>query len=159
MLLYHGSNTKVEKPQIIISNRALDFGSGFYTTSDKTQAERWAKLQALRRNKGTPALSVYEFDEERAKDLTILRFMRADRSWLDFVTQNRQTMYVGEKKDIVIGPAANDTTMPVLADYMSGTISEEIALILLKPQKLSDQCAFLTWNSLRCLKYLGGEEL
>lgn len=159
MLLYHGSNTQVEKPQIIISNRALDFGSGFYTTSDKTQAERWAKLQALRRKKGTPVLSVYEFDEERAKDLTILRFMSADRSWLDFVTQNRQTMYVGEKKDIVIGPVANDTTMPVLADYMAGMISEEIALILLKPQKLSDQYAFLTQNSLRCLKYLGGEEL
>lgn len=159
MLLYHGSNTQVEKPQIIISNRALDFGSGFYTTSDKKQAERWAKLQALRRKKGSPVLSVYEFDEERANALTILRFLSADRAWLDFVTQNRKAMYVGEKKDIVVGPVANDTTMPVLADYMVGNISEEVALILLQPQKLSDQYAFLTWESLQCLKYLGGEAL
>ena len=32
MLVYHGSNLKVEKPRLITSNRTLDFGSGFYTT-------------------------------------------------------------------------------------------------------------------------------
>ena len=30
MYLYHGSNMKVETPQLILSNRTLDFGSGFY---------------------------------------------------------------------------------------------------------------------------------
>lgn len=38
MYLYHGSNMKVETPQLILSNRTLDFGSGFYTTSDELQA-------------------------------------------------------------------------------------------------------------------------
>ena len=49
MILYHGSNIAVTEPQIIVSNRALDFGAGFYTTSSEEQAIRWAKLQALRR--------------------------------------------------------------------------------------------------------------
>ncbi|NBK98901.1 MAG: DUF3990 domain-containing protein [Erysipelotrichia bacterium] len=37
MILFHGSNVKVEQPKIIISNRTLDFGAGFYTTSDESQ--------------------------------------------------------------------------------------------------------------------------
>ena len=74
-------------------------------------------------------------------------------------TQNRKNLYNGDKFDIVIGPVANDTTMPVLSDYMAGNISEEVALILLKPQKLANQYAFLTQKGLQCLKYLGGKEI
>lgn len=158
MYLYHGSNMKVERPQLILSNRTLDFGSGFYTTSDESQATRWAKLQTKRRKKGEAVLSIYDFDEEQAAELALLRFEEADQKWLNFVTQNRKNLYNDDKFDIVIGPVANDTTMPVLSDYMAGNISEEVALILLKPQKLADQYAFLTWRGLQCLKYLGGKE-
>ena len=159
MYLYHGSNMKVEVPQLILSNRTLDFGPGFYTTSDESQAKRWAKLQTKRRKKGTAVLSVYDFDEVQAANLAILRFEEADQKWLNFVTQNRKNLYNGDKFDLVIGPVANDTTMPVLSDYMAGNISEEVALILLKPQKLANQYASLTWRGLQCLKYLGGKEL
>ena len=159
MYLYHGSNMKVETPQLILSNRTLDFGSGFYTTSDESQATRWAKLQTKRRKKGEAVLSIYDFDEEQAAELALLRFEEADQKWLNFVTQNRKNLYNGDKFDIVIGPVANDTTMPVLSDYMAGNISEEVALILLKPQKLANQYAFLTQKGLQCLIYLGGKEI
>ena len=159
MYLYHGSNMKVETPQLILSNRTLDFGSGFYTTSDESQATRWAKLQTKRRKKGEAVLSIYDFDEEQAAELALLRFEEADQKWLNFVTQNRKNLYNGDKFDIVIGPVANDTTMPVLSDYMAGNISEEVALILLKPQKLANQYAFLAQKGLQCLKYLGGKEI
>lgn len=159
MILYHGSNIIVETPQIIISSRSLDFGSGFYATSNRQQAERWAKLKTTRRKKGKAQLSIYEFDEKKAAELKSLHFYSPQSDWLDFVTQNRKKIYNGEKFDIVIGPVANDTTMTVLSDYMVGNISEEVALILLKPQKLADQYAFLTWDGLQCLKYLGGESV
>lgn len=99
------------------------------------------------------------FDEEQAAELALLRFEEADQKWLNFVPQNRKNLYNGDKFDIVIGPVANDTTMPVLSDYMAGNISEEVALILLKPQKLANQYAFLTQKGLQCLKYLGGKEI
>lgn len=38
--------------------------------------------------------------------------------------------YSDKKYDIVIGPVANDNTMPVINDYMSGNISEETALAI-----------------------------
>ena len=39
MILYHGSNMIVEKPKLIEQNRFLDFGYGFYTTTNVGQAE------------------------------------------------------------------------------------------------------------------------
>lgn len=32
MKLYHGSSVVVEKPKILLSDRRLDFGTGFYLT-------------------------------------------------------------------------------------------------------------------------------
>lgn len=48
MPLYHGSNVKVKSPQLLKNQRELDFGNGFYTTSDFDQASRWAKRTAQR---------------------------------------------------------------------------------------------------------------
>ena len=47
MLLYHGTNVRFEKPKVIVPNRTLDFGMGFYTTSDRKQASDWANDFAL----------------------------------------------------------------------------------------------------------------
>ena len=38
MILYHGSNVLVTEPKILKQNRFLDFGFGFYTTTNKEQA-------------------------------------------------------------------------------------------------------------------------
>ena len=41
-ILFHGSNTTVEKPIIQISGYYKDFGYGFYCTRLEKQAIRWA---------------------------------------------------------------------------------------------------------------------
>lgn len=43
MILYHGSIEQVKKPEIRRTNRALDYGSGFYTTTSERQATLWVK--------------------------------------------------------------------------------------------------------------------
>lgn len=153
MKLYHGSNVRVIEPKIIPSARSLDFGAGFYTTSSIEQASRWAKIQAKRRRTSDSIVSVYELDENILSELKILRFDSASIEWLRFVSDNRKDTYTGEKYDLVIGPVANDNTMPVINDYMAGMIEEETALILLAPQNLVDQYAFLTNKGLSVLKY------
>ena len=42
MILYHGSNIVVAQPKLIQQNRFLDFGYGFYTTTNKEQAISFA---------------------------------------------------------------------------------------------------------------------
>lgn len=151
MILYHGSNVEVRYPRILTTNRSLDFGTGFYTTSSLGQAKRWAQLQVQRRRSGKAAVSVYKLDESTFETLSLLRFERADASWLDFVVENRKDLYRGALYDIVIGPVANDRTMSVINDYMNDQIDRETALILLKPQNLSDQYRFGTEKALRHL--------
>lgn len=51
--------------------------------------------------KGEAVLSIYDFDEEQAAELALLRFEEADQKWLNFVTQNRKNLYNGDKFDIV----------------------------------------------------------
>lgn len=159
MILYHGSNVLVSTPKILVTNRMLDFGAGFYTTPNRQQAVKWAKTQTIRRRKGKPIVSMYDFDEEKLDGISVCRFESADKEWLNFVADNRKGKYVGEKYDLVIGPVANDNTMPVISNYMSGIIDEKTALILLKPQKLSDQYAFLTEKGISILRFLGGENV
>lgn len=56
MTLYHGSNIEIKVPKIIQSKRLLDFGTGFYLTSDYEQAAKWAVRTANRRETGTPTI-------------------------------------------------------------------------------------------------------
>ena len=156
MRIYHGSNIEVSKPQIIVSNRNLDFGTGFYTTSSKEQAIKWAKIQTLRRGEGNSIVSEYELDSY--DDLKVLQFDSPNIEWLNYVVANRKGKYKGPQFDVVIGPVANDNTMPVIHDYMAGRIDEETALILLKPQKLVDQYAFLTIKGVNRLKFITGKK-
>lgn len=39
MILYHTSNMEIQKPDLRFSRSSLDFGVGFYTTENKSQAE------------------------------------------------------------------------------------------------------------------------
>ena len=63
MILYHGSNLAVEEPKILVSNRYLDFGTGFYTTSNLSQARNFADKVTARKGEG----AVEIFKEANAK--------------------------------------------------------------------------------------------
>jgi len=43
MIIYHGSNLVVGTPKLVAQNRFLDFGYGFYTTTNKIQAVSFAE--------------------------------------------------------------------------------------------------------------------
>jgi hypothetical protein len=43
MIIYHGSNVIVEQPQIFQGERMLDFGIGFYTTSNTDKSLAYCK--------------------------------------------------------------------------------------------------------------------
>ena len=152
MKLYHGSNVVVEKPRLLQSDRRLDFGPGFYCTSSYDQAARWATITAKRRGEGTAIVSAYDFDEHALGDLLVLSFPTANKDWLAFVGANRRGVASGEW-DIIIGPVANDSTMPVLKLFFANIYTEEEAIRRLLPQKLKDQYALRTQASLDLLHF------
>lgn len=161
MLVYHGSYMEIEIPKIITAEKGRDFGFGFYTTSIKEQATRWAKRKALieqRKNKAAvPVVNIYEFDEEQAKQLKVKRFAGSSKDWLNFVIKCRSDVEYEHQYDIVIGNIADDNVGETVSFVMSGIMRKEDALERLKFQKINDQIAFSTQEALCCLSFKGTE--
>ena len=157
MILYHGSNTAVEKPRLIEQNRFLDFGYGFYTTTNKAQAENFARKVVLRRG-GAPIVNVYKIDDNiGSKLLEIKRFVAPDEEWLDFVCAHRNGTYDGVQYDLIIGAVANDDVYRTLQVYAAHLLTKEQALEALKIKKLFDQYVFATDEAISLLKFLKSE--
>lgn len=158
MLLYHGSNVIVEKPRLIKQNRFLDFGFGFYTTTNKKQAVNFALKVTERRKCGIATVNVYDINEERAfKECSLLQFQSPNEEWLDFVTANRKGLYNGKKYDLIFGVVANDDVYRTLALYMSGILTKDQTIAALKIRKLFNQLVFATEHSLKYLQFKGSE--
>ena len=154
MKLYHGSNMEVGKPRLVEQTRGLDFGEGFYLTTNEEQANRFSDIIVNRRKSGIATVNVYEFDIETAeRELSIRRFQGPDAEWLGFVADNRLKTYTGEIYDLVIGAVANDTVMPTIQAYLSGFLTEEATLITLKKGRLVDQVCLKTDKALSLLRF------
>lgn len=151
MILYHGSNVEVRQPRLLKAQRELDFGRGFYTTTDLDQASRWAKRTALRLRTNTGYVSVYEIDDDKMQSLRILSFEKPDAEWLRFVVANRKGAAPAADWDLICGPVANDQTMPVIDLFLDGMYDEEEAIRRLLPQKLKDQYTFKTEEAIGLL--------
>lgn len=164
MILYHGSNVIVDKPRLIRQNRTLDFGSGFYTTTNRDQAVSFADKVTVRRENGSPHISIYEIAEmeELKNKFKLLIFPEANEEWLDFVYANRGGNYQGEQFDMVFGPVANDTIYRTFVAYEEGILTKEETIARLKVKKLYNQMMFATEEALAQLRYIGqldiGEE-
>jgi len=154
MKLYNGSNNVVNEPKILTPDRRLDFGTGFYLTSSYEQAQKRAKLTTERRKEGEPTVNVYDFNESNLSNLKVLRFEGATKDWLTFVSNNRNVPDFKNDYDVVIGPVANDRTMPVLRLFFLGIYDEEETIKRLLTQKLRDQYTFKTEKAVKILKFM-----
>jgi len=154
MILYHGSTVAVESPRIIIPNRTLDFGVGFYTTANYTQAVAFADIVMKRRNQDVQFVSVYDFDMDKAsKTLSILEFTEPGEDWFDFVCQNRNGTYSGGVYDIAIGAVANDRVYTTIGLFESGILSKEQAIESFKINPLYDQVVLKSEAALKLLTF------
>lgn len=156
MILYHGSNVIVSEPRLIEQNRFLDFGFGFYTTTNKAQAIGFADKVTKRRKEGEKTVSVYEIDEARAfRECSVLRFDSANEAWLDFVSENRSGNYTGKVYDFIFGPVADDDVYTTFTLYSAGVLTKEQTLGALKIKKLYNQLVLSDEKALSYLKFIG----
>ena len=156
MILYHGSNVVVSSPKLIQQNRFLDFGFGFYTTTNKEQAIAFADKVYKRRKKGSRIVNIYEVDEQKAfAECSVLRFDSPDEAWLDFVSDNRSGNYEGDAFDFVYGPVANDDVYTTFTLYTSGVLTKEQTLEALKIKRLYNQLVLSSEKALSYLQFMG----
>lgn len=159
MKIYHGSIEKVESPEIRESNRTLDYGQGFYTTTSYEQAEAWVRRRMNEKRASRGYVCVYELNEAALESLKTLIFEQPTEEWVDFVMKNRtQKGYVHEF-DIVYGPVANDRVYAAFALYEGGLINKQALIAELKAYKLVDQYLFHTEKALHALTFIEAKEV
>jgi predicted nucleic-acid-binding Zn-ribbon protein len=152
---------------LLKSSPKKDFGCGFYTTTDKYQAEKFACLKAKRINTNKGYVEV--FNLKNHEGLNIKQFDSSNEEWFDFVLFNRgygeltqKTTSTGSNNifDIVIGPVANDAVGLVLNQFVTGVFGDPVsaeakatAMRLLLSQKLHNQVFFGTEKAVSRLSF------
>ena len=147
--VYHGTDTVIENPELGHSEKATDFGSGFYLTEDPDMAKKWAA------NNTPPIVNHYTLD------LTGLKIchLKLDKVWLHYIAKNRgslpRTIFNDEKYDVIIGPTADNRIGTVLKDYLRGKLSVDEALMYINGRNLSEQILLQTQKALNQVTFLG----
>ncbi|WP_291594120.1 DUF3990 domain-containing protein [Bacteroides sp.] len=149
MTIYHGTYCEIIFPKIIEGKYTKDFGTGFYCTVLKAQAERWAKRY------DTPTVCTYQY--EPVLSLRILEFKEMTEEWLDFIVSCRK----GEKHnyDIVIGAMADDQIYNYIADFINGVITRKQFWALAEFKHPTHQINFCTDKAVECLTFIKSEEV
>ncbi len=157
--LYHGSNTKIEVPDLVHSKPFKDFGKGFYLSADKQQAWEIAVQRVNQTQEGEPEVSEFLFDETmmHSGELSVLIFPDYSEEWAQFVLVNRSkaSKQTPHKYDIVYGPIADDGVTYQLRRYEGGVISLSRLVEELKYAKgITFQYYFGSDQALQLLKRL-----
>ena len=151
MILYHSSNVNVVFPDTKHSRDYLDFGKGFYLTTIREQAEKYAQRFLRRFNRAW--LNSYEF-QYNPEEWKILEFDSYDRRWLEFVSMCRAGKDESDY-DLIVGGIANDKVIQTLDRYFIGELSVDETLGLLKYEKSNNQYCIRSQRMLdECLKHI-----
>lgn len=158
MILYHGTNTDIDKISLTIGQKHKDFGQGFYLSPDKDTATRMA-LKKSRLFGGIATIITYNFDENILNDpsFKILIFPeKATTEWIKFISINRDTknQVNSHGLDIIKGPIADDGVVLQLTNFRDQILTPEEAAKRLQDKYLDQQMCFCTEKALKTLKKL-----
>lgn len=147
MIVYHGSTEIVKKPDVKHSYRALDFGLGFYVTTVKEQAERWARRKSDILGKNKAIVNIYQMGDD-VNGLHVKTFDEDLEEWIDFVCHCRDGGKEYQEYDLISGKVANDKVFRVVDMYHTGIWDKRRVLKEIKVYPFYDQLAFITQKAI-----------
>ena len=135
LILYHGSDHIIEKPEYGLGKLRNDYGRGFYCTLDMELAKEWSATSPDRNG----SVNVYEFDDT---DLSILDLSKENiLTWISILIANRTFSLRGalanaavsylkdsflidcSQYDVIYGWRADDSYFAYADDFINGAIS------------------------------------
>jgi hypothetical protein len=170
MIIYHGSEKRIEIPQYNGSKRTNDYGYGFYTTKNIELAKEWACA-----NGHNGFANVYEFDLENLNVLDLNSTEYNILNWLALLTKYRtywQKNSIAEEAknylqeyffinpdqyDVVIGYRADDSYFSFAQDFISGTISLSKLSEAMRLGKLGEQVVLKSKRSFSHICFISAE--
>ena len=122
MIVYHGGTAIIENPDVKFSKKYLDFGRGFYVTTYKEQAEKWAKRRSMR-NREKAVVNKKLFDVSLDNYNEVVKYIKSNSKIENIDTRIEEDMenkYVlilangdivitNKGKDKKVGNALNDS--------------------------------------------------
>ena len=165
--LYHGTSSLFDIPRLSFCNSGKDFGKGFYLTTDKGQAVKFAKTIANRN--GSSVAYVNEYIMPDFDGLSFHVFDTTNEDWLNCVIGNRSKKYFKLAGpwisfDAIAGKIADDDTSQVINAYISGAYGPvgsdravSFAIEMFIPNRLKDQLCLRTQAAIDKLVYVKRE--
>ncbi len=138
MTVYHGSAYEVKNPDVKFSKNYLDFGRGFYVTTFKEQAEKWALRKADRTKNGIATVNIFDLPDDLSS-FRVLDFGSENEAWLEFVCNCRKGSYIYKNYDIIIGTVADDDVFKTVNMYFRGLWDKKKTLEEIRYYKTSNQ--------------------
>ena len=167
LVLYHGSDHKLPKPEYGFGKQDNDYGSGFYTTMDIQKAKEWAAVN------GTDAAYVnkYTINAEGLKVVDLDEY--GTLSWIAEIVSNRgargeAAMILGSKlvkkykvdlsdADIVIGYRADDSYSDIIDAFLQNQLNIDEVDRLFRKGDLGKQCFIKSETAFNRLQFEGAE--
>lgn len=170
MLLYHGSDHVIKRPEFGAGKKHNDYGRGFYCTENIELAKEWAVSEDA-----DGYVNKYSIDTSHLSILDINSEQYTMLHWLGILLKNRiftlSTPLEREAKkyildnfnisldgiDIVKGYRADDSCFSYARDFISGVISYEQFSKALKLGKLGEQYCLISQKAFTEIEYVGNE--
>ena len=170
MLLYHGSDHVIKRPEFGAGKKHNDYGRGFYCTENIELAKEWAVSEDA-----DGYVNKYSIDTSHLSILDINSEQYTMLHWLGILLKNRiftlsTPLERGAKKyildnfnisldgiDIVKGYRADDSYFSYARDFISGVISYEQLSKALRLGMLGEQYCLVSQKSFTEIEYVGNE--
>lgn len=177
--LCHGTVYDIDVIEVMKGKGYKDFGKGFYATSVRRHADNIArrnkrileeKEARIKQRNSEYRVKTYqayrynlEFDDsclDNPEGLKVKVFRKADREWVRFVLENRDSDDSAHDFDIVIGPTADENTVTIINSYKDELeetdYADEVLDALIKelePENLPKQYFFGTRQAISKLRF------
>ena len=154
MILFHGSNIKIDVIDLTKSKRYKDFGQAFYLSAEEEQARKMAIAKVVQVG-GEESVTSFAFNESclSSEELQVKCFTEYSREWAEFVFNNRdENQDFLHEYDIVYGPIADDYIGLQIRDFKRNNITFEQFLANIRYHKgITFQYAFCTQKAIEQL--------
>lgn len=170
LIVYHGSQQIIEKPEFGIGKVYNDYGQGFYCTESNELAKEWAcpiKNDGYS-NKYTLCLNnlnVMNLTKGKFNILNWLAILLANRKFdinspvgsnaREFILSNFLPDITGV--DVMIGYRADDSYFSFAEDFVNNTISLRDLNLAMRLGTLGEQVVLISERSFEKIKFMGYE--
>ena len=171
MIIYHGSEKIITKPEYGTGNTANDYGQGFYCTESIEISKEWACKKntdgfANRYDMNLEGLSVCNLNDDSYSILNWLALLTRYRGyWQKASIGEEAKLFLQENYlidisgfDVIIGYRADDSYFSFAQDFIMGAISLQKLSVAMRLGKLGEQVVLKSSLAFEQIRYLDHEE-